>query len=249
LQDIIYSLANGEISSDFSLVTDPAQVLTPFRTLGWEDGADTAARIAAHSDTSDNIYGLAVWGGEDSSDGLPQAEFSYIDTSTEHYRLSVLECDAFEDKGSVRMANYVIVAYRDTRGVTLYRTPVNNSNLQNATSIARYGRKDSPVLSIGPSTQAFADAVGQQYLALFGSLSSAIELEVSHAIKDTRGQRIPLSRVRAGQVLRLTDWPSNANYWIYATRYNPQKDTLFISLIPTINPVSGVLQNTRAGLA
>lgn len=249
IQDIIYLLADGEISSDFSLITDPAQVLSPFRTLGFEAGAASAARVAAHSDTSDNIYGLAVWGGQTSSDGLPQAEFSYVDTSVADYRVSILECDQFQDYGSVEMANYVVIAYQDTRNVTLYRTPINNTDLQNAASIAAYGRKDSPVFNIGPSTAAFADAVGEQYLATFGGLSSALELQISHSITNAHGVRVPVSRVRAGQCLKITDWPNSGSYWIYSTRYNVEDDSLFLSLIPTINPVSGITQNARIGLA
>jgi hypothetical protein len=240
IEDMVYILADGELSSDFSQVTDPGRVLSPFETAGdgWESGAGVAGRIAAISDASDNVYGLSVWGRAGAADGLPRVVFDYIDTSDYDYAVNLAQVDKFTDYGPAMMANWVVVGYTDSEGVRRYRSPLNDSNLVDSESVARWGRLDGPVLQAGYSTSTLASNLGKRYLALHSQLDSVVELEVSGRVRTKQGQAVPVSWVRAGDRIKVMGWLGDRVYWIYGTEYDVRRGVLRIDTRPEFGAVA-----------
>ena len=103
----------------------------------------------------------------------------------------------------------------------------------------------APVVNIGQSTATLASNLGARYLALHKELDSVVEVSLRGTVRDKYGQRLPVSRIRAGQRIKLTDWQGGKIYWIYKTRYDVATDTLTLSTEPLVDPVRAAIQNLR----
>lgn len=233
ITDVLTELASDEISSGFDQIADPGFTLDPFTSDndGHELGDTIIQRANGYSDSQFRTWGLSVWDEFGTTDKKARAVNVYRDISTYKWVLSLKECRSFSlEKALDETYNYIYVRYTDN-GVTKFRTPTDNADLMDATSIARWGRRDFE-LDIGDATTTTADNYGKRFLAYSKDPLNQAEFVAVGEIRNRQGVYIPVNRVRAGDVVRLLD--NGENYFMRQVDYNA--DAIEISMHPDLPP-------------
>ncbi len=232
VQDVLY-LAGDELSGDYAAIGDPGLVLDPFVTDNddYETADAIIQRAAAYGDASQRTWGLSVWDSARASDGKPKVVFEYRDVSDYEYaiRTTDKELTHFQDgEAEDELRNYVIVKYRDAKGITRYRTPDDNANLKDQASIDRYGRREK-LLDVGQGDATRADYVGVRYLAYHKEPLRKTEIAVKGRIRTKGRQWVPVNRVRAGQRVKVVDYRGGQVYFLRHTAYDADSQVLRMS--------------------
>jgi hypothetical protein len=143
---------------------------------------------------------LTVWSRQRTTDTKPKIEFSAWDISD--YEIIVnLEGDelsSFQNSADgSSLYNYIRVQYVDTEGRNTTRTPDDNANLQDATSITNEYRREK-LLKIGKATATDADNIGRRYLTRHKDRIYKGSVSIKGYVTKKDGARVPGNRVRAG---------------------------------------------------
>ncbi|MFQ5435733.1 MAG: hypothetical protein ACE5FD_12725, partial [Anaerolineae bacterium] len=208
MEDVLLLARGSELSADMSLIGEPNITLSAFMSEGdsYETADSLARRLAAYGDGSQNTWGLSVWDGEQSSDGLPQAEFVARSASDYEYEMSVAELQDFKaELTDAELYNWVIVRYTDETGRARFLTPDDDSSLKDTDSISTYGERHSPVVDAGQATQAYALQMGQRSLAYHKDPLHKMGCSLRGKIRLKGGGLVPASWVRAGERLKVVD--------------------------------------------
>lgn len=195
---------------------------------------DVVRELLEYSDTTYQTYFLNVWGGGNSSDGLPVVEITAYDVSDYEYiiDLSGQELVTFRNEEDERnIKNYITVQYVNVREENLIRTPDDNANLTDATSVASYYQREH-LLKIGKANAAQADAAGRRYLAYNKDPKPRGSITVGAEILTKNGALVPSNRVRAGQRFYIPKL--DTTYYIGSTSYDAEGARLTLS--PTYPP-------------
>lgn len=221
-----------DLSVDYDEVGDPGLTLNPFTTRGdsWEPGDSIIQRVAAYGDASLNSWGLSVWGSAGTSDGLPKVVFeAWPGTDDWEYECHLADVTRFEDDVSDEVLhNYVAVSFTDGARMKRHRTAEDNADLQDAASMAAYGRRDH-VMDIGQGNASLADYVGERYLGYHKDPLPKTALSVVGRLRNKRGTWVAANRVRAGERVKLVDYRGGQVYVLRHTRYDAETGVLEMS--------------------
>lgn len=231
IEDVLLLAAQQgqQISVDMDQVGDPGQILDPFAVEEPAYAGAVADQIAAYGDSSLNTWGLSVWGGSDTSDGLPRAVFERRSVSDYEYEVGLndLTADRFAyAKISDKLRNTVIVGYEDKKGIARYRSAADNAALANAASIAdEYPRGE--YIKIGQADTTRADMVGKRFITYRSNRLTRASIVRKGWIKTKDGRSVPTGQVRAGQRVKLLE--TGEILFIRQTNYDAESKTVTIS--------------------
>jgi hypothetical protein len=230
IQDVLY-LKAAEISSDYDEIGDPGLVLSPFVTENddYEAVDSIIQRAAAYGDAALNTWGLCVWDSMGASDDLPKAVFEARDVSDYEYAVRLRDLEQFQDgEAEDELHNYVVVKYRDDKGIVRYRTPDDNANLTDQDSIDAYGQREK-ILDVGQGDATRADYVGERYIAYHKDPLHKTEMTIKGPIRTKDRVLVPCNRVRAGQRVKVVDYRGGQVYFLRHTAYDADSQTLRMS--------------------
>lgn len=251
IKDVLILVGKTDLSTDYSLITDPALALTTFTTMSdeAESGDSIIERLCAYGDASFNTYGLAVWDSDHSSDGKPQVSLTARSTASPKWQASLHELESFQDSLSLdELWNWIHVVYTDNRGQRLYLTPDDDALLKDTTSITTYGERHSPVIDIGKGTEALALSIGQRYLAYHKDPLRRSELALKKWVRDAQGNEWPVNRIRAGDSLLLTDYEGGITYFWRGVNYSAKSGVVRLTPDQPPNTLSAYLVQRERGM-
>lgn len=212
---------DDEISTDWGGVIDPGYIPTGFITNDFEAVSSIIKRCLRFGDTDLNSYADFVWGIQGTSDGKARYVIKRRNTLAYDWIVNLSDLTAFTDETDITsIENYVIVRYTDAEGLVQFYTPDDDSTLKDSDSILKYGRRDSPVLSIEKGVAADALRYGKRHLAYKKELQPKGSLTASGYIRNAQNIPQPVSFVRAGDVVRIADYKGGYNIVIGHTSYN-----------------------------
>ena len=235
IEDIILLARGSDISADMSGIGNPGTRPDAFATKndGFEAAAKVAERLAMLSNVSNEIWGLAVWGGDAASDGLPLAVFSQRDTSDYDYVVSRAELADWEyTRSDDELFNYVTVKWEDETGRIRYLSPDDDSALSDSTSITTYGERHAPTLDAGVVGQGFARQMAIRYLQYHKDPLDKGRFVAQGFIKSKAGIEMPVSWVRGGDRLRVIDL--DKTLFIRQVSYDVNSDR--VTMTPDLPP-------------
>lgn len=229
VEDVLLLTRGTDISADMGEIRGSAVAVDSF--VSQDDGFETAdsliQRLAAYSDNSQNTYGLVIFGGDSSSDGLPQAIFDTRDVSDYDYEVRASDCiDITIEETEREIFNWITVKWKDEEGRVSYLSPDQDADLKDDTSIARYGERHNKTLDAGEANQAQAKLQAQRYLAYHKDPLLKGSLKLRGYIRTKAGVYEPASWFKAGSRVRFVDL--DRTLFIREADYESDSDTLTI---------------------
>lgn len=198
------------LSANEHLIASNGYDLSPFISNYQEFLSSILERAAAFGDSSQNPWAVGVKTGFLASDDKPIlfAEQQPSLTGTPSYEVSLRGAEVGVRRNVSEVFNWVVVQYRDSRGVTLVVTPDDDATLENTDSIAKYGERHA-VLDVDFSSLAQAKNYAKRFLAKYKEPTYAITspVRVTGTIRHAGGAGYtPASLVQAGKTVRITDF-------------------------------------------
>jgi hypothetical protein len=235
VEDVLVIARGSELSADMSEIGGSSTVLDNFITRddGYQKASEIIEDLAAFSDASQNTYGLAVWDGDQSSDGLPQCYFAARTVTDYEYDISARDSYVLSyqvEYSDSELYNWVTVKWSDEKGLVDYLDPDDDSDLKDTDSITDYGERHSPTVDAGETTQSDAKQMAQRYLAYHKDPLYKGSITIQGQIKTKGGIMAPASMVRAGHRVRVREL--GATLFIRETRYDVDTDTC--TIIPDV---------------
>lgn len=229
VEDVLLLTRGSDISADMGEIRGSPVALDSF--VSQDDGFETAdsliQRLAAYSDNNQNTYGLVIFGGDNSSDGLPQAIFEKRLVDDYDYEVRASDClDITLEEAEREIFNWITVKWEDEEGRVSYLSPDQDSDLKDDTSIARYGQRHNKTLDAGEANQAQAKLQAQRYLAYHKDPLLKGSLKLSGYIRTKAGVYEPASWFKAGSRVRFVDM--DRTFFIREADYDSDSDTLII---------------------
>jgi hypothetical protein len=229
IEDVLLLSKGSDISADMSQIGALATVLDSF--VSQDDGFETAdsliQRLAAYSDSSQNTWGLSIYGGDGSSDGLPQAVFESRDVSDYDYEVRASDCiDITIEETEREIFNWITVKWRDEEGRVSYLSPDQDGDLKDDDSIARYGQRHNKTLDAGEASEDQAKLQAQRYLAYHKDPLLKGSLKLRGFVRRKSGVYEPASWFKAGSRVRFVDM--DRTFFIREADYDSDSDTLTI---------------------
>jgi hypothetical protein len=230
------------LNTDESQIAEPGYSLVPFVSAGQENIASILDRALAFGDTDGDAWGWSIANSETAvtPDGKPVLRVAELPKLTDYdYTIRfgeaglgapfelVLDYDA--------IVNSVFVSYQTSDG-TAVLTPTDQPTLENAASVAAYGRQ-ARALSLGNTSSAAALAFGQAFLAANKDPRFIVSgpLLVTGSIRTKGGGVIAASRIEAGKRIRIENYLDSIAgadgliFLITATSYSTETKTCSIS--------------------
>lgn len=226
-EDVLAAIGT-EISTDYDAIGNPGLAIVPFITMGNgpESGDSIIRRAANYGDTSFRTWGHAIWDETGTTDGKPKAHLDYRDISDYVFGAHLKDLKDFTDtETDDELHNYIRVEYQDENNITRYRTPNENANLQDVTSVAAYGRRDH-LITIGAGDATEADNEGRRYLALHEDPLRKASWKISGKARRKGGGFVPVSHIRAGKPFKIFDYENGKIFWLRRTQYDAEKGEL-----------------------
>lgn len=232
VEDVLLLSTGSGISTDLSLIEDPNVTLAAFTTEndGYETATSIMKRLAAYADSSQNTWGFNVWDSDGASDDLPRAELTTRDVTDYDYIVNVSDLASFKpEETDDQLYNWVTVKWIDEAGVDRYLSPDDDSDLQDSASISDYGERHAPTLDAGYSSQTYAKQLAQRFLAYHKDPLEKMSLSVVGVIRNKRGIEFPVSWVRAGNRIKVSDYEGGKIYFLRQATYTVNTDKLEVS--------------------
>ncbi|GIK42452.1 MAG: hypothetical protein BroJett011_62850 [Chloroflexota bacterium] len=250
VEDILLLAAQKgqQFSVDFGQLGDPGQILDPFTIEEPEYAGPAIDKIAAYGDTNLNTWGLAVWDGNDTSDGLPRVVFEARSIADYEYEASLADLTTGRltyARISEKLRNSVILGYEDAKGMVRYRTPADSAALADAASIAAEYQRDE-YIRLGQGDTSRADMVGGRFIAYHKDRLTRATLVKKGWIKNKGGGITPANRVRAGQRVKLIE--TGEILFIRQTFYDAESQTVTISPDAAEDNISMLFLQRERGL-
>jgi hypothetical protein len=236
VEDILRLVNNSTtvLSTDYGDLADPGYAVDAFTADTHNRASDLIQTLVNFGDASYNTYGLSVWDREGVSDSKPRVELKQFDVSDYEYIIDLndeqLTSFTREQDGS-QLYNYVIVEYIDADGLTCTRTPDDNANLKDDSSIAQDYRREV-VLKIGKADTGDADNLGRQYLNYHKGRRFSGSISIVGDIRTKAGALVPAAWVRAGDRLRIAN--IDKTIWLRHVSYDAETGRLVVS--PEVPP-------------
>jgi hypothetical protein len=228
-----------ELSTDTSLIGSNPYSLVPFISEV-DSYADILSKAASYGDSSFNPWAYGVRSSEQASDGKPILFCeAYPSLSACDYELSLDEGNVAggvvfaHDPTEVR--NWIAVQYTDQRGFPVWLTPDDDPDLKDDASIATYGQLEEWI-TLDARWWIIAKNWGRRVLQQRkdAQWKASGEIAVTGYLRAAGGGKVPVSQVRAGQRLRVTDFLGDLSgtgltLLITATSYDDASETCSIS--------------------
>lgn len=202
---LLVNQKGAQLSTDYAQLGDPGLILDPFVVEEPTYAGTVIEKIASFGDSQLRNWGLCVWDQSDTSDGKPRVVFEARDVSDYEYEIELSAAELAQlsyEKASEGLHNNATVQYIDDRNAARYRTAADNAALKDQTSIDAEYQRDF-YLKAGEATATTADYVGQRYIEYHKDRVTRGSFGQKRYIKTKAGDKVPVSRVRAGQRLKL----------------------------------------------
>jgi len=226
---LLVNQKGANISTDFTDLGDPGQVLDPYAVEEPTYAAKVIEAIAAYGDTALNTWGASVWDRTGTADGKPRFVFEAKSVSDWEYELNPGEYSLkglTYEKTSDGLYNSVTVRYTDERGVLMYRTGTDNAALKDMASIDDEYQRDY-YLKLDDAAVTVADYVGSRFIEYHKDRLTRATFQVVGEIRKKDGGMLPVSRVRAGQRVKFIK--TGEIFFIHYTSYDAESRTINIS--------------------
>ena len=248
-------ITGGPISTDYEKVPTvvgggPGFVLTPFVVEEPTSAGKVIADVLKVGDASLNVWGIKVLDRDGTSDDLPRVYLETLNTDDYEYVIQLEN----EQLLNINLANvdddlinYVIVQYVDERGVTRYRTPVDNADLKDTTSIANEYTRGA-MLSVGEATVTAADNAGKRWLSYRKDRKTRGGFTLKDEVLTKWGTWQSVLRIVPGERIKVVTGDTETIYFIRHVRCDVEGRTAQISPdMPTDN-INLLLAQQREGL-
>lgn len=197
-------------STDTTYIASNTFDLEGFVTSQPESLASILNRAASFGDSSQNPWAGGTVLSSRTRDGLSALFTEQQPTKTSYdYSLSAREAQLHAVRRNIGdIWNYISVEYTNYLGVKTIITPVDDSSLSDATSIAQYGQREKR-LDLGVCSEDLAYNYGKRFLAKYKqpNYSVSVPLRVRQVYGSKgKGLVIPASQIKAGKLLLLTDY-------------------------------------------
>jgi len=214
-KDVIGSVTDINSTTEFVFSPVSALSLIPFRTNGYETAADIINKVTNQGDGAYNRWSAYLIPSEERAytpNGKPQLVVQSYVVATDYDYVIGLRDDNLVMPFSIsqdfdNIANWIVVVYQDLAGVVRYRSPDDNVNLKDTTSITDYGRRGKIVSVPGTSTSAIADSIGRQHLSFYKDPQYRLisPIVVWGYILGKYGNIIPASTIQSRYRIKLED--------------------------------------------
>lgn len=230
----------GMANSTDNFIGSNTLSLVPFYTSNFERPGDTLLRAAKYGDASFNPWAVYFDSSElaPTPDGKPVLVAELIPSVASGYDFNVRFGEIDTSLGDVsyeenfdQIRNYIVVEYEDAfiSGKKWWKTPDDDATLKDQTSIDKYGRRDL-VLTINTTDSAKAIQWGKVYLAQYKNpiVRMTSPIVVAGSIETSQGSSVPVSYVRAGKRLRITDFlGTDVTFLISNADYSDGRVTIY----------------------
>lgn len=245
---LLVNQKGAQLSTDFSQLGDPGQILDPFVIEEPEYAGPVIDKILAYGDSLLQTWGLLVWDQSDTSDGKPRVvlEARSVDNWEYEVTLSSQELQALTyEKISSELYNNVDVQYINEREETRYRSAADNPALADAASIAaEYQRDKFLKLGVGDATR--ADYVGSRGIEYHKDRLTRATIAIQGFVTLKGGGQVPASRVRAGRRIKLMN--TDEVFFIRHTSYDAETKTVRISPDMPVDNISMLFVQRERGM-
>ncbi len=185
-----------QISTTYTNIADPGVNLTPQTYDEDEYPGDIIARLAKYSDSAYQRWDFAIW-----EDRLPWFQAVDVTPSAVDWQMFVGEFETISIERSARnLYNDIYSVYLS--GAVKTRT----ASATNAASQTKYITRQKPITNLGEISAAAATSRRDYELESRREVQQQSTLVLSGDAFDARRVRKPLWHIRAGQVLRITDY-------------------------------------------
>lgn len=202
----------SELSTDVSQVGALTLSLVPFYANGAETYADALTRAAGYGDASFNRWAVYVGLSDGVSDNLPRLVLEQVPALTSYdYAVRVEETNVTNELSFVQsldeVYNWIGLHYTDASGLEVWRTPDDDANLKDTTSITAYGQRET-WLEVPSTSQTNATNYGRRYLAQHKDpqWQANGQITITGSVRGVNGQSIPACEVRPGKRIKLENW-------------------------------------------
>lgn len=212
--------AAGYINSSTSFIATPSTQLTlePFVTNGYPSIADILNDAVGRGDGAFNryIWGMRQSGQVGSSDGKPVLYLrAYPLTTDWEYEVSLGDeniasgIDLLQDGAAI--VNHIIASRGDINGNSIYITPTDDANFEDATSKSTYRVLSGVRLDTGDCSLAEATAYVKRFKATYKDPPFRLlrPLVLVDYIRTKFGNEVPVRRVKSGERIRINDFVSS----------------------------------------
>ena len=203
VEDVLWLVDDlgSQISGDIDDIAAISTALNAFTVEEFTPAAVVINRLADYSDSSNTTYFNYVWDREGTSDSLPKFELSAWDVSDYEYIIDIDDPaveSASNEKDGRQLYNWVSVQYVDNLGRKSERTPDDNANLKDQTSIDNEYQR-MYVLKIGKATATDADNIGERFIEWHKTRKWRGSVTISGDVQTKAGGRVPVEWLRAGE--------------------------------------------------
>lgn len=234
------------LSTDFDELGAPTQVIVPFVVERPTPARRAIEDILSFGDGSGNTFLAYVWGSQGTTDDKPKVVIEQWDTSSEDYIISLTD----EELAGIRyklngseLVNWVMHSFLNKKDVLTYRTPDNNGSLKNDTSIADEYQREYYLSLSSNLVGADADELAIRYLDFHDERIPEGTFSIHGQIQDASGFFVPVSWLRAGDVMRIAQL--DRNFKLRHVSYDPERNVATCSLDKRPDGISELLVKLR----
>lgn len=213
--------------------------LVPFITDGYDRIGDILLKAAGYGDASYNPWACYLDHSERAPipDGKPPLVVEAQPLTSAGYDYTVRFAELDPSAGDVSyetdysaIVNWVIAQYQDSgTGAALYQTPDDDATLKDTTSITKYGQQEA-VVEVNTTDSAKAIQYGRRYLGQYKDpvVRMSSPIVIAGMVETSSGNSLPVSMVRAGKRLRISDFlGTDVVIFIASTEYQDGKVTIY----------------------
>ena len=227
-----------ELSTSTSYIGTNTYSLVPF--VGEGTLADIITSAAAYGDASYNSWAVGVRESALSTDGKPVLFAEAYPALTDYdYAVRLDDKNVVAPFAAVRdiseVRNWIGVEYHDASGRTVYRTPDDDANLKDTTSITAYGERHE-WLNIDTSSTTTATNYARRFLAARKNPQWRVTSDIV-VVGYVRGKTgvVPASEIRAGKRVKIENYLSDLSgsgltLLVTGTQYNDNGETCRLSV-------------------
>ena len=207
-------------------------------------GRDLAPIIFENDGYCDEAIGILSTFDDTNADGIPYdliigkdaiTDWVKRDYETTDYMVKAENCQIDLGEDGDKMRNKIRAKYTDGEGET-QRTSWDEDTV----STGKYGVTREKVLDAGQVDVTIAEGEASTYKDYFAYPSQKASIVITREVTDGKGRRIPLTRVKAGKMLKIIGLENKASlftagrdfqntFFIKATEYDENRGTLKIT--------------------
>ena len=260
--DILDSLSGVLSANTHKLDSALTEDIRPFIAEPQESIANLLKRAAEYGDTNNEPIGYGLRLADEASDELPLL-FTEALPTLDDFEWRVGWNNENLVGGSLaqsadQISNYVWVNYRDARGWPFVTWPESSAALEDADSTGEsWGRLDT-VLNAGQASEAtIAQNMGLVHLSWYKDRHWVVKrpLRIQGYITNKIGQQAPVTRIKAGDRLKIDDFvDEDVIFLVTDTTFTQSNESVTLQSRPPTGrsagdiDVRGIIQGTGKGI-